>query len=77
MVLSYILLENIIWIKVVYTIKFYFKFLCVAGYLKYSDDNIHNSNDKYTNYNLIEIYIKRLSNSHGLLDNDFRKVSLF
>ena len=44
-----------------YTIKFYLQFLCVAGYLKHSNDtpklNIH----KYTNYNIIEIYINRLS----------------
>ena len=31
---GYILLENIIWKKVVYTIKFYLQFLWVAGYLK-------------------------------------------
>ena len=55
------MLENIIWKKVVYTIKFYLQFLCVAGYLKHSNNNIHNSNDKYTNYNIIEIYINRLS----------------
>ena len=39
--------------------KFYSQTLCVAGYLKYSNDtpklNIH----KYTNYNIIEIYINR------------------
>ena len=55
------MLENIIWKKVVYTIKLYLQFLCVAGYLKHSNNNIHNSNDKYTNYNIIEIYINRLS----------------
>ena len=27
----------------------------------HSNDDIHNSNDKYTNYNIIEIYINRLS----------------
>ena len=47
--------------NIVYTIKFYLQFLCVAGYLKRSNDkpklNIH----KYTNYNIIEIYINRLS----------------
>ena len=41
--------------------KFYLQFLCVAGYLNHSNDtpklNIH----KYTNYNVIEIYINRLS----------------
>ena len=40
---------------------FYLHSLCVAGYLKYSNDtpklNIH----KHTNYNIIEIYINRLS----------------
>ena len=43
-----------------YTMKFYLQFLCVAGYLKHSNDtwklNIH----KYTNYNIIEMYINRL-----------------
>ena len=42
-----------------YTITFYLQFLCVAGYLKHSNDtpklNIH----KYAN-NIIEIYINRL-----------------
>ena len=61
MVLNYILLENIIWKKVAYSIKFYLQLLCVAGYLKHSNYNIQNSNDKYTNYNIIEIYINRLS----------------
>ena len=58
---NYILLENMVSKKVVYTITFYLQFLCVAGYLKHSNDtpklNIH----KYTNYNIIEIYINRLS----------------
>ena len=61
MVLNYILLANLFWKKVVYIIKFYLQFLCVVGYLKHSNDNIHNSNNKYTNYNIIEIYINRLS----------------
>ena len=55
------LLESTIWRKVAYTIMFYLQFLCVAGYLKHSNDasklNIH----KYRNYNIIEIYINRLS----------------
>ena len=55
------MLENIIWKKVAYTIKFYLQFLSVAGYLKHSNGNINNSNDKYTNHNIIEIYINRLS----------------
>ena len=46
--------------KLVYN-KLYLQFLCVAGYLKHSNDtpklNIH----KYTNYNIIEICINRLS----------------
>ena len=37
---GYILLENIIWKKFVYTIKFYLQFLCVAGYLKHSNDTL-------------------------------------
>ena len=61
LVLNHILFENIIWKKVVYTIEFYLQFLCVAGYLKHINNtpklNIH----KYTNYNLIQIYINRLS----------------
>ena len=59
--LNYILLENIIWKKVVYTIKFYLQFLCVAGYLKHSNDTPNLNIHKYTNYNIIEIYINRLS----------------
>ena len=46
--------------KVLYTIKFYLQFLCVAGHLKHSNDtpnlNIHN----YINCNIIKIYINRL-----------------
>ena len=42
-------------------ITFHLQFLCVVGYLKRSNDtpklNIH----KYNNYNIIEIYINRLS----------------
>ena len=29
--------------------------------MKYSNDNINNSNDKHKNYNITEIYINRLS----------------
>ena len=61
LVLNYILLENIIWKEVVYTIKFYLQFLCVAGYLKHSNDTPNLNIHKYTNYNIIEIYINRLS----------------
>ena len=63
----------------VYTITLHLQFLCLVGYLKRSDDtpklNIH----KYNNYNIIEIYINRLSNglifhSNGLLDPDVGEV---
>ena len=51
----------LVWKKAVYTIKYCLQFLCVAGYLKHNNYtpklNIH----KYTNYNIIEIYINRLS----------------
>ena len=78
------LLESTIWKKVVYTIMFYLQFLCVGGYLKHSNDisklNIH----KYTNYNIIEIYIDRLSITTQifiamkyLIINDLREVTLF
>ena len=61
LVLNYILLENIIWKKVVYTTKFYLQFLSAAGYLKHSNDTSNLNIHKYTNYNIIEIYINRLS----------------
>ena len=60
LVLNYILLENIIWKKVVYTTKFYLQFLSAAGYLKHSNDTSNLNIHKYTNYNIIEIYINRL-----------------
>ena len=47
--------------KVVYTIKFYLQFLCVAGYLKLSNVTPNLNVRKYTNHNIIEIYINRLS----------------
>ena len=47
--------------KVVYTIKFYLQFLCVAGYLKLSNVTPNLDVRKYTNHNIIEIYINRLS----------------
>ena len=62
--------------------KFYLQFLCVAGCLKHSNDtpklNIH----KYINYNMIKIYIKRLStttdfHSDRLLEYDVREVFSF
>ena len=61
MVLNYILFENIVWKKVVYTIKFYLQILSVAGYLKSSNDTLKLNIHKHTNYNIIEIYINRLS----------------
>ena len=59
--LNYILLESTISKKVVYTSKFYLQFLCVAGYLKHSNDTPKLNIQKYTNYDIIEIYINRLS----------------
>ena len=61
MVLNYILQENIVWKKVAYTIKFCLQFSCVAGYLKHSNDTPELNIHKYTNYNIIEIHINRLS----------------
>ena len=55
------LVENIIWKKVVHTIKFYLQFLCVAGYLEQSNDTPNLNMYKYINYNILEIYINRLS----------------
>ena len=47
--------------KVVFTIKLYLQFLCVAGYLKHSNDTPNLNIHKYTNYDIIEMYINRLS----------------
>ena len=66
LVLNYILLENITWKKVVYTIKFYLQFLSVPGYLKHSNDTPNLNIRKYTNYNIIEIYINRLSTTRQI-----------
>ena len=44
-----------------YTIKFYLQFLCVAGYLKDTNDTARLNIQKYTNYNIIEIYMNRIS----------------
>ena len=44
-----------------YTIKFYLQFLRVEGYLKHSNDTPKLKIHKYTNYNIIEMYINRLS----------------
>ena len=62
---NYILLKNIEVkgkkVKSSLNVTFHLQFLCVAGYLKSSNDtpklNIH----KYNNYNIIETYINRLS----------------
>ena len=59
MVLNHILLENM-------SVKFYLQFLCVAGYLKYSNDTPNLNIHEYTNYNIIEIYIKRLSTTRQI-----------
>ena len=40
---------------------FYLQSLCVAGFSKYSNDTAKLNIHKYTNYNIIEIYINRLS----------------
>ena len=44
-----------------YTSQFYLQFLCVAGYLKHSNDTKNLNIHKYTSYNMIEIYINKLS----------------
>ena len=44
-----------------YTIKFYLQFLCVAGYLKHSNDTSKLNIYKHTNYNIIGLYINRVS----------------
>ena len=67
MVLNYILQENIVWKKVAYTIKFCLQFSCVAGYLKHSNDTPELNIHKYTNYNIIEIHINRLSTTTQIL----------
>ena len=60
--------------KILYTIIFYLQFLCVARYLKRSNDTPKFNTHKYDNYNIIEIYINRLCTtmqvfySNGLLD---------
>ena len=41
--------------------KFYLQFLCVAESLKHSNDTPKLKIYKYTNYNMIKIYINRLS----------------
>ena len=47
--------------KAVYAITFYLQFSCVARYLKRSNDTLELNIHKYTNYNIIEVYINRLS----------------
>ena len=41
--------------------KFYLQFLCVAGHLKHSNDTPNLNIHRHTNYNIIKIYINRLS----------------
>ena len=41
--------------------KLYLQFLCNAGYLKHSNDSPNLNIHKYTNYDIIEIFINRLS----------------
>ena len=49
--------------KLVYVITFYLHILCVAWYLKPRNDTPKLNMHKYTNYNIIEIYMNRLSNT--------------
>ena len=42
--------------------KFYLQSLC-AGYLKHINDTLKLKIQKYTNYNIVEIYINRLRNT--------------
>ena len=41
--------------------KCYLQFLCDTGCLKHSNDTLKLNIHKYTNYNMIKIYINRLS----------------
>ena len=61
---NYILLENIVSKKAVYAIAFYLQFLCVAGYLKRSNDTSKLNIHKYTNYDIIA---NRLSTTTQIL----------
>ena len=68
--------------KAVYTITFHLQFLCVAGYLKRSNDTPELNIHKYTNYNIMEIYINRLSTTMQTFiamdfDTDAREVPSF
>ena len=58
---KYVLLETIAWKKALDTITFYLQFLCVAGYLKRTNDTPKVNTQKYRNHNLIEININELS----------------
>ena len=63
-----------------YTMQFYLHFLCVAEYLKHSNDTAKLNINKYTDYIIIEVYTNRFKynnadfHSDGLLDNDVRQV---
>ena len=63
---NHILLQSIVWKTAVYTITFCLQLLGIAWYLKHKKDapklNIH----KYAKYNLIEIYVNRLSTTRLL-----------
>ena len=61
---NYVLLENIVLKKAVYAIAFYLQFLCVAGYLKRSNDTSKLNIHKYTNYDIIA---NRLSTTTQIL----------
>ena len=60
MVLSHILLKNNFKKSVLYQ-QLFLQLLCVAGYLKHSNDTPKRNIYKYTNYNITEIYINSLS----------------
>ena len=54
------------------TRKFYLHFVWVAGYLKHSNDTSKLNIHKYTSYNIIEIYINRLSTTTQIfIEMDF------
>ena len=62
---NYILLKNIVVkgkkVKSSLYHRFHLQVLCVIGYLKRSNDTSNLNIHKYNNYNIIEIYINRLS----------------
>ena len=60
MVLNYNFHESTLEKKLCILSSFIYSF-CVAGYLKHSNDTSKLNIHKYTNFNIIEIYINRLS----------------